>query len=77
MKYLAGAGPRSAVLRVTDDPQEQKDLYFSRHQDADSLARKLGTYLTTTPACRFPDSISWSAKLMREYDKATPDKQPE
>lgn len=62
---------------VTDDPQEQKDLYFSRHQDADSLARKLGTYLTTTPACRFPDSISWSAKLMREYDKATPDKQPE
>ena len=62
---------------VADDPQEQRDLYFSRHQDADSLAKKLGTYLTTTPACRFPDSISWSAKLMREYDKTEPDRQPE
>ena len=62
---------------VADDPQEQRDLYFSRHQNADPLAKKLGTYLTTTPACRFPDSISWSAKLMREYDKTAPDRQPE
>ena len=77
MKYLLVPDRAPQFYSVTDDPQEQKDLYFSRHQDADSLARKLGTYLTTTPACRFPDSISWSAKLMREYDKATPDKQPE
>lgn len=58
-------------------PRSRRIYIFPGTRDADSLARKLGTYLTTTPACRFPDSISWSAKLMREYDKATPDKQPE
>lgn len=77
LKYLLVADRAPQFYSVTDDPQEQKDLYFSKHQDADSLARKLGTYLTTTPACRFPDSISWSSKLMREYDKTTPDQQPE
>ena len=77
MKYLLVPDRAPQFYSVTDDPQEQKDVYCARHQDADSLARKLGTYRTTTPACRFPDSISWSAKLMREYDKATPDKQPE
>lgn len=77
MKYLLVPDRAPQFYNVADDPQEQRDLYFSRHQDADSLAKKLGTYLTTTPACRFPDSISWSAKLMREYDKTEPDRQPE
>ena len=77
MKYLLVPDRAPQFYNVADDPQEQRDLYFSRHQDADPLAKKLGTYLTTTPACRFPDSISWSAKLMREYDKTAPDRQPE
>lgn len=77
MKYLLVPDRAPQFYNVADDPQEQRDLYFSRHQNADSLAKKLGTYLTTTPACRFPDSISWSAKLMREYDKTAPDRQPE
>ena len=77
MKYLLVPDRAPQFYNVADDPQEQRDLYFSRHQDADSLAKKLGTYLTTTPACRFPDSISWSAKLMREYDKTELDRQPE
>lgn len=77
MKYLLVADRAPQFYSIADDPQEQKDLYFPRHQDADSLARKLGTYLTTTPASRFPDSISWSSRLMKEYDKITPEKQPE
>lgn len=77
LKYLLVADRAPQLYSVTDDPQEQKDLYFSRHKEADTLAKKLGTYLTTTPACRFPDSINWSSKLMREYDRAAPDQQPE
>lgn len=77
MKYLLTPDRAPQFYNVADDPLEQKDLYFSRPQDAGTLAKKLGIYLTTTPACRFPDSISWSARLMREYDKTAPNRQPE
>lgn len=77
MKYLLVPDRAPQLYSVTDDPQEQQDLYFSRHRDAAPLAKKLGMYLTTTPACRYPDSAAWSAKLLKEYDDTRPDEQPE
>lgn len=77
VKYLLVPDRAPQLYSVTDDPREQKDLYFSRHQEAAPLAKKLGAYLTTTPACRYPDSMGWSAKLLKEYDDSRPDEQPE
>ena len=63
--------------RVSSDYQEQKDLYFQNPALAEPLARKLGSYLTETPACRYPDTIRWSSKLLKEYSQATrPEVQP-
>lgn len=76
MKYLLIPDRAPQLYSVTEDPQEQKDLYFSRFRDVAPLAGKLGSYLTTTPACRYPDSPKWSAKLLKEYDQTKPGEQP-
>ena len=52
MKYLLVPDRAPQFYNVADDPQEQRDLYFSRHQDADSLAKKV----RGTEAPLFPTS---------------------
>ena len=77
LKYLLVPDRAPQCYRVSDDYQEQKDLYFQNPGLAEPLAKKLGTYLTTTPPSRYPDSIEWSAKLIREYTEAVkPEVQP-
>lgn len=76
LKYLLIPDRAPQLYSVTNDLQEQKDLFFTRRRDAAALAKKLGIYLTTTPACRYPDSVKWSAKLLREHDDSRPDEQP-
>lgn len=78
LEVPAGAGPRPAMLpRQQRLSGAQKDLYFQNPALAEPLARKLGSYLTETPACRYPDTIQWSSKLLKEYSQATrPEVQP-
>ena len=77
LKYLLVPDRAPQCYRVSSDYQEQKDLYFQNPALAEPLARKLGSYLTETPACRYPDTIQWSSKLLKEYSQATrPEVQP-
>ena len=77
LKYLLVPDRAPQLYDVGNDPRERRDLYLSRRGEADALARELGAYLCSTPACRFPDSPAWSLKLLREYDAASaPAEQP-
>ena len=77
LKYLLVPDRAPQCYRVSNDYQEQKDLYFQNPALAVPLAQKLGSYLTETPACRYPDSIQWSSKLLKEYSRAArPEVQP-
>lgn len=75
-KYLLVPDRAPQLYNVVKDYQEMNDLYPQHMEKAAPLARKLGTYLTTTSASRFPDTISWSSGLMRQYDHARPAVQP-
>lgn len=77
MKYLLVPNLAPGYFDLAADPQEQHNLYFKKRNAASSLAQKLGDYLTSTPACRYPDTPAWSAKLLKEYGDTKPDRQPE
>lgn len=71
-KYLLVPDRAPQLYDVVKDYREMDDLYPGNMEKAAPLARKLGTYLTTTPAFRFPDTIFWSSCLMKQYDHARP-----
>lgn len=77
LKYLLVPNRAPQCYRVTDDPGEREDLFFRESEACAPLAAMLGEYLTSTPACRYPDSVAWSARLLKEYARAEhPNSQP-
>ncbi len=76
LKYLLVPNRIPELYDIGQDGAEMNDLFPSHLQDAAPLANKLGAYLMTTPACRFPDAVSWSTGVMKQYDKAKPATQP-
>lgn len=76
MKYVLIPDRAPQLYDLSKDVQELNDLYPQNIQKAAPMAKKLGQYLTSTPASRFPDSISWCANILKQYDGAKPEKQP-
>lgn len=77
LKYLIVPNRIPELYDLGKDRIEMKDLFPARIREAALLANKLGTYLMTTPSCRYPDAVDWSAGVMKQYDKAKPAIQPE
>lgn len=77
LKYLLVPNRLPELYDIDQDRTEMKNLFPACLRNAAPLADKLGSYLMTTPPCRYPDAVSWSASLMKQYDKAKPGRQPE
>lgn len=76
-KYILVPDRAPQLYDIASDNSETNDLYPTHIGKASPLAGKLGSYLTTTPACRYPDAVSWSSGLLKQYSEAKPAKQPE
>ncbi len=75
LKYLLVPDRAPQLYNIGQDCEEIGDLYRTAPDKAAPLAKKLGSYLTSTPACRYPDAISWSTGLLKQYDEARPHSQ--
>ncbi len=76
-KYILVPDRAPQLYDLSRDHIETNDLYPTHIGKASPLAGKLGSYLTTTPACRYPDAVSWSSGLLKQYSAAKPATQPQ